>query len=371
VGVLVSDSIDVRHLTIASTPTAYPFAALQGMQRVTQSVRHKHNMDFPKYQSTNATERLGVNSVAEAIAKLGLIWRETPMADIGIDGQIEYVDKEGFATGRIVAVQIKSGKSFLKEKGTSWVFYPEQKHRLYWERFPLPVLIILHDPEINRSYWQDIRQSLRTSSENKKGILVPKSNILQNTNANTLFEGFAVLDQSFMSIEEVLNHLLNTKCRNGSFPVSFFNLFCTGLTNICRSLYFGMDIAMTVAEENLRLIESPFGVGVGEREQEFLFSYIKFLVHQHIADIDFSDCMIDWYDRQMQPTFMASLTSRGKALVSEIHKLESKYKADGVVPGTGGLHAAQESFVQAVITPSEIQRIELIAKMEKIHSESM
>jgi Domain of unknown function (DUF4365) len=67
-------------------------------------------MDLPKYQTTNTTERLGVNAVAEAIARLGLIWRETPMADVGIDGQIEYVNKEGYATGRMIAVQIKSGK---------------------------------------------------------------------------------------------------------------------------------------------------------------------------------------------------------------------------------------------------------------------
>lgn len=47
-------------------------------------------MDFPKYQTISTTERLGVNAVAEAVAKLGLIWRETPMANVGIDGQIEY-----------------------------------------------------------------------------------------------------------------------------------------------------------------------------------------------------------------------------------------------------------------------------------------
>jgi hypothetical protein len=46
-------------------------------------------MDLPKYQTTNTTERLGVNAVAEAIVRLGLIWRETPIADVGIDGQIQ------------------------------------------------------------------------------------------------------------------------------------------------------------------------------------------------------------------------------------------------------------------------------------------
>lgn len=324
-------------------------------------------MDLPKYQTTNTTERLGVNAVAEAIARLGLIWRETPMADVGIDGQIEYVDKNGYATGRMIAVQIKSGKSFFKEKDGAWVFHPEKKHKFYWERFPLPVIIILHDPETNQSYWQDIRQALRVSPE--KGFLISKASILQNTDANTLFEGFAAADQGFMSIEEVLDYLITTISSNGSFPVSYFSLFCSGLTNICRSLYFGMDVAMTIAEENLRLIQSPFGVGIGESEREFLFNYIKFLVHQHIADIDFSDCMIDWYDRQMQPTFMAPLTSRGRELVSAIHAMESTYKEKGVLSDTGLLHAAQESFVQLVITHSEIQRIELISNIEKHYHE--
>lgn len=72
-------------------------------------------MNFPKYHQTNSQERLGVNAVAEAIAKIGQIWRETPMADVGIDGQIEYVSPEGFATGRMIAVQIKSGPSFFRK----------------------------------------------------------------------------------------------------------------------------------------------------------------------------------------------------------------------------------------------------------------
>lgn len=150
----------------------------------------------------------------------------------------------------MIVVQIKSGKSFLKEKNASWVFYQEQKHRFYWERFPLPVIIILHDPETNQSYWQDIRQALRVSPENEKGILVPKESVLQNTDVNTLFEGFAVLDQSFMPIEEILNYLIITKSGNRSFLVSYFSFFCSGLTNICKYLYFGMDIAMTAAEES-------------------------------------------------------------------------------------------------------------------------
>ncbi|EPG6269134.1 DUF4365 domain-containing protein [Klebsiella pneumoniae] len=323
-------------------------------------------MNFPKYHQTNSQERLGVNAVAEAIAKIGQIWRETPMADVGIDGQIEYVSPEGFATGRMIAVQIKSGPSFFKESKGDWVFYPEEKHRFYWERFPLPVLIIIHNPETNLSYWQDARQVLRVAkSTDAKGIIIPKSNVLQSTGAQTLFKGFAVIDQDFMLVEEVLDYLIKAKSNNASFPVSYFNLFCSGLTNICRSLYFGMDVAITVAEVELHNQNSPFGVGMGDSEHNFLFEYIKFIVHQHIADVDFSDCMIDWYDRAMQPSFMAPLTSRGKELVRLIHELECRLKAEDRIEDTGLLRVAQEGFVQLLFTTSEIQRIELTNKVQR------
>lgn len=323
-------------------------------------------MNFPKYHQTNSQERLDVNAVAEAIAKIGQIWRETPMADVGIDGQIEYVSPEGFATGRMIAVQIKSEPSFFKESKGDWVFYPEEKHRFYWERFPLPVLIIIHNPETNLSYWQDARQVLRVAkSTDAKGIIIPKSNVLQSTGAQTLFKGFAVIDQDFMLVEEVLDYLIKAKSNNASFPVSYFNLFCSGLTNICRSLYFGMDVAITVAEVELHNQNSPFGVGMGDSEHNFLFEYIKFIVHQHIADVDFSDCMIDWYDRAMQPSFMAPLTSRGKELVRLIHELECRLKAEDRIEDTGLLRVAQEGFVQLLFTTSEIQRIELTNKVQR------
>lgn len=69
-------------------------------------------MSFPKYNQTNSQERLGVNAVAEAMAKIGQIWRETPMADVGIDGQIEYVSPEGFP----VAMEDCVYKTFLASK---------------------------------------------------------------------------------------------------------------------------------------------------------------------------------------------------------------------------------------------------------------
>lgn len=167
--------------------------------------------------------------------------------------------------------------------------------------------------------------------------------------------------------------MIKNQPQNPSFPVSYFDLFCLGLTNLCRSLYFGMDIALKIAEFKLQNQNSQFGtgIGLGDSEHVFLFNYIKFIVHQHIADVDFSDCMIDWYDMKLQPSFMAPLTSRGKKLVHLIHNQEVKLKSDGKIPDTGHLHAAQEGLVELAITPTELQRIDLINKFESEYARSL
>lgn len=80
-------------------------------------------------------ERAGILAVTLELNRLGLIWRETPIADVGIDGQIEFADDAGRLTGRLVAAQIKSGESYFQDGGDEWGFIPHDKHRFYWERF--------------------------------------------------------------------------------------------------------------------------------------------------------------------------------------------------------------------------------------------
>ncbi len=62
---------------------------------------------YPPLPANLQQERAGVLAVATELIRLGLIWRETLMADVGIDGQIEFADDEGRLTGLLVAAQIK------------------------------------------------------------------------------------------------------------------------------------------------------------------------------------------------------------------------------------------------------------------------
>ena len=308
-------------------------------------------MDLPKAGSTYAQERRGIAAVQGYAAKMGQIWRETGTGDVGIDGQLEFITNEGFATGRTIAAQVKAGPSFLQHRtDAGWKFYPEDKHRNYWEQFPLPVLLILHNTDTGNSYWIDIRQALRVPTrEERAHIEVPEANLLEATSPAVLFENAGVLDQPFITdIEGVFKELVTTISNEGSFPLSYFDLFVHGLTNICRSIYYGMDLVCNAVEYNLEARGSEFGMGMGGPEQEFVFGFVKFLLAQNLAQIDYADCLIDWVDREMQPHFVAPLTSRGRALVVLIQKEEARLVTSGALPDEGRRHVAQEGFFEMV-----------------------
>lgn len=69
----------------------------------------------------NNIERLGVSFCEHAAVKNGWIFREQPIGDIGIDAHMEFNDTEG-ENQRLLAIQIKSGESFFKEKKTGILF---------------------------------------------------------------------------------------------------------------------------------------------------------------------------------------------------------------------------------------------------------
>src|SRR5271167_1479117 len=145
-------------------------------------------MEFPKVGTSYIQERRGIAAVQGYAATRGQIWRETGTGDVGIDGQLEFVTADGFATGRTVAVQVKAGPSFFQNQSDAgWKFYPGDKHRHYWEHFPLPVVLVLHNPETGKSYWVDARQALRVPArEERPFIEVPKANLLEGANPTDL-----------------------------------------------------------------------------------------------------------------------------------------------------------------------------------------
>ena len=131
--------------------------------RANPSIARMHQWTGPLVPETVFTEREGVIQVEAAVNRAKCLWRETLMHDVGIDGQIEYVNPDGSASGRLVLVQVRSGRSYFERMDDNRVMItPSPAHRAYWERAPLPVILVLHDPTEAIAYWTDARAQLRS-----------------------------------------------------------------------------------------------------------------------------------------------------------------------------------------------------------------
>lgn len=327
-------------------------------------------MALPRTPSNLQQERAGSLAVAIQLNRFGLIWRETPMADVGIDGQIEFVDDDGRVTGRLVAAQVKSGESYFVGSGPDWRFYPDEKHRFYWERFPLPVVLFLHSP--NRgTYWADVRQALRSPGRaHLKHIEIPGQNRLEDASREHFLASVGASGRPFLPVAEVLIRLASTRSPAASLPITYLDLFANGLTNLTRSVYFGMDLVIEVAEVLLEPSADGWGVGIGEKEHEFVFGYVQFLVEHQIADVDIADCLIDWLERGMHPTFIAPLTSRGRDVVNLIQTFQSRFTDESQLTMPPGINLVQETFVRMQFTGDDFARMPLIRQFGRLITES-
>lgn len=114
---------------------------------------------MPKYLKTNSTSKQGVNYIRTIVESQNSIFNEIPVQnDLGIDGIIEIIKNE-YTTSKLIAIQIKTGKSYYN-KGKKSCKIPVESHFNYWINYPLPVIGIVYIPDENIAYWVDIKDYL-------------------------------------------------------------------------------------------------------------------------------------------------------------------------------------------------------------------
>ncbi|QDT47791.1 hypothetical protein Pan258_18280 [Symmachiella dynata] len=131
-------------------------------------------MKWPKNQQT-ATE--GVNYVRQIVNDHGSIFHPIHQEnDIGIDGYIELFQSEQ-STGSVIAVQVKSGDSYLSGIGKTFKVSVDQDHLDYWCSYPIPVVIICYSPSNRIAAWTSITEYVRREKYHERTpvtqILVP------------------------------------------------------------------------------------------------------------------------------------------------------------------------------------------------------
>lgn len=122
-------------------------------------------------------DRIGISYCENVITKIGLIFREQPIRDYGIDAQIETINpKLAYASGKLVAAQIKTGHSYFSENQNGYIiFRGENKHYDYWLKHSLPVILILYDPDTEECIWEQV--NYQTTRKTRLGwmIKVPRN----------------------------------------------------------------------------------------------------------------------------------------------------------------------------------------------------
>ena len=119
----------------------------------------------------NESKELILIGDAFAIAgEAGQIFRPTPNSDWGIDGEIEFKDYEGKASGSRIYLQLKSGDSHLgtRKKDGAKVFKIKNPHHAdYWQQQAYPVMLVIRTSD-GRTRWMDVSAYLKEKSKGRK-----------------------------------------------------------------------------------------------------------------------------------------------------------------------------------------------------------
>lgn len=141
---------------------------------------------FPIFNSNRLTSERGVTLVKKIIEnEFNWIFRPTPLEhDFGIDGYIDIVNDSQYVTGKSIAIQIKTGKSYFeRETKSGWEFVGEIKHLNYYLNLNHPVLIVLVNLDSELVYWTEF--DINKISQNKTGWTI---RVLRKENFNRNFK---------------------------------------------------------------------------------------------------------------------------------------------------------------------------------------
>lgn len=137
----------------------------------------------------NPIEDEGVNTIGLIFTKeFQWIFREQQKADMGIDAHVE-VCENGNPLGRLIALQIKSGESWFREKtADGFIFRGSLEHLDYWQEHSLPVVIALYNPSNSKVFWQIVIPKFIKKTSKAWKISVPFCNQLNRSSLMTLKE---------------------------------------------------------------------------------------------------------------------------------------------------------------------------------------
>lgn len=231
-----------------------------------------------QWSKTKVTERQGLLYVQQVVNEYGGIFRETHLEDdLGIDGVIEFVD-DGKATGRLLAVQIKSGDSYLASSKDKFIVSVDAAHLSYWEHYDLPVVLICYSPSKEIAAWRDIKWYIQYQRQKEKvfpqekvsitSIEVPFKNQFNGQSLAKSLYGLTSEHSDERFLYKKANMILSNKADEQREGLLYFWL----RRDVLASRLMAFLASQLILDEHLdivRLAAHILGYSVAQRKWEF------------------------------------------------------------------------------------------------------
>jgi WD40 repeat protein len=124
--------------------------------------------DYSEIKLDNESRELKLVGNAYTItAEAGQIYRGVTNSDHGIDGEIEFKDDNGNASGKRLYIQLKSGDSYLKnrKRDDAEVFQIKPRWAEYWQQQAYTVMLVIMNSK-GEIRWMDVSEYLKRVGNN-------------------------------------------------------------------------------------------------------------------------------------------------------------------------------------------------------------
>jgi WD40 repeat protein len=122
---------------------------------------------------TESKDLILVGHAFAIVGEAGQIYRGYTNSDHGIDGEIEFKNGKGKATGKRLYLQLKSGDSYLtkrKRDGAEVFQIKKERWASYWQKQEYPVMLVIRTSD-GVIRWMDVSAYLKRASNDGKKVV--------------------------------------------------------------------------------------------------------------------------------------------------------------------------------------------------------
>ncbi len=130
---------------------------------------------------TQALDQILIGHMMAVCGEANQIFRPVTMFDYGIDGEVEFKDNDGKASGKKIYVQLKSGNSYLRHRkrdGTEVFDVKKDRHLDCWINQPVDVYLVIRQTDERSGNgtirWMNVTQYLNTRKNKKSRQIIFK-----------------------------------------------------------------------------------------------------------------------------------------------------------------------------------------------------